>query len=203
MLAQSCLWAKNYPCALEQFQTLLQQSPDSAGTHVLTGEALDGLGRTAEAITEFQAAAKIAPSEPNVHFGLGYLYWKSQQYDQARPEFERELALDPNHAQALAYLGDIEWKNNHPEAALPLLKRSLEAQKNLRSSTSISAQSTCSRKITKMQRQRCFTPLLSIPASPIRTINWAACTRPSANPRTRRGNSAKFRNCTRKRKTAW
>jgi tetratricopeptide (TPR) repeat protein len=74
---------------------------------------------------------KIAPNEPNVHFGLGYLYWKSQQYDEARPEFERELVLDPNHAQALAYLGDIEWKNNRPDAALSLFKRSLNSQKNL------------------------------------------------------------------------
>ena len=43
------------------------------------GEALDGLGKTPEAIAEFEAAAKISPNEPNVHFGLGYLYWKSQQ----------------------------------------------------------------------------------------------------------------------------
>jgi len=111
---------------------LLEQNPDSAQAHVLFGEALDGLGRTPEAITEFEAAAKISPSEPNVHFGLGYLRWKSQQYDEARQEFHRELALDPNHAQALAYLGDVEWKNNHPDAALPLLERAMKAKNDLR-----------------------------------------------------------------------
>jgi tetratricopeptide (TPR) repeat protein len=96
------------------------------------GEALDGLGRTSEAIAEFDAAAKISQTEPNVHFGLGYLYWKTQQYDEAKKEFERELALDSGHAQSLAYLGDIEWKSNHPDAALALLKRARSAQKNLR-----------------------------------------------------------------------
>ena len=75
---------------------------------------------------------KYLLSEPNVHFGLGYLHWKSQQYDDARQEFERELALDPNHAQALAYLGDIDWKNNHPDEALALLKRSVAVKKDLR-----------------------------------------------------------------------
>ena len=70
------------------------------------GEARDALGKTPEAITEVQAAANISPNEPNAHFGLGYLYWKSQQYDKARQEFEGELALDPNHAQALTYLGE-------------------------------------------------------------------------------------------------
>src|SRR5207244_2768357 len=77
VLAQSCLWAKDYSCALEEFRHILERDPDSAATHILTGEALDGLGRTPEAIAEFQAAAKAAPREPEVNFGLGYLYWKS------------------------------------------------------------------------------------------------------------------------------
>ena len=38
-------------------------------------------------IGEFEAAMKISPHEPNVHFGLGYLHWKSQQYDEAKKEF--------------------------------------------------------------------------------------------------------------------
>ena len=68
MLAQSCLWTKKLDCAQNEFKQLLQQSPDSAPTHVLMGEALDGLGRTPEAIAEFQAAAKISPKEPNRPF---------------------------------------------------------------------------------------------------------------------------------------
>ena len=95
MLAQSCLWAKKLACAQDEFQRFLQQSPDSAPTHVLMGEALDGLGRTPEAITEFETAAKISPSEPNVHFGLGYLHWKSQQYDEAKQEFETRTCCRP------------------------------------------------------------------------------------------------------------
>ena len=72
------------------------------------------MGKTPEAIAEFQAALKVAPQEPNVHFGLGYLYWKSHQYDEAKSEFESELLIDPNHPQALAYLGDIEMKKTIP-----------------------------------------------------------------------------------------
>jgi tetratricopeptide (TPR) repeat protein len=90
------------------------------------GQALDGLQRTPEAIAEFEAAAKAAPQEPSVHFGLGYLHWKLRQYDDAKSEFERELATDPNHAQALAYLGDIEMKSNNLENALVLLKKAVE-----------------------------------------------------------------------------
>jgi tetratricopeptide (TPR) repeat protein len=132
MLAQSCLSAKQYDCALEQFKTILQQNPDSAAGHILFGEALDGLQKTPEAIAEFQAAAKIAPREPDVHFGLGYLYWKAKQYDEAKKAFEVELALDPTHALALAYLGDIALKNSEVENAGTLLEKSLQHKNDLR-----------------------------------------------------------------------
>jgi tetratricopeptide (TPR) repeat protein len=132
IVAQSCLWAKNYACALELFRQLVQRNPDSAEAHILTGEALDGLGRTQEAIPEFEAAAKISSQQPNVLFGLGYLYWKSQQYDRARQEFEKQLTLEPKNGQALAYLGDIDWKDDHPDAALALLNRAAKIDPNLR-----------------------------------------------------------------------
>ncbi|HMH08533.1 MAG TPA: tetratricopeptide repeat protein, partial [Terriglobales bacterium] len=93
---------------------------------------LDGLQRTREAIAEFEAAAKVAPQEPGVHFGLGYLHWKLRQYDDAKTEFERELATDPNHAQALAYLGDIAMKRNNPENALALLKKAVQQRDDIR-----------------------------------------------------------------------
>jgi tetratricopeptide (TPR) repeat protein len=132
LLAQSCLWAKNYACALEEFRQVQQRDPDSAAAHMLSGEALDGLGRAPEAIAEFQAAAKSNPQEPNVHFGLGYLYWKQHQYDDAKTAFEGELAVDPAHAQSLAYLGDIAMKENDPERALPLLNKAIQSKSDLR-----------------------------------------------------------------------
>jgi len=132
VLAQSCLQAKKFSCAFEEFRLILQQKPDSPASHVLLGEALDGLGRTPEAIVEFQAAAKLAPQEPNVNFGLGYLHWKSHQYDDAQRDFENELAIDPRNAQALAYLGDIEMKRNDPEKALASLRKATELRGDLR-----------------------------------------------------------------------
>jgi Flp pilus assembly protein TadD len=123
VLAQSCWWAKNYSCALDEFHKILQQNPDSPAAHMLSREALDGPGRTPEAIVEFPTAPKIAPTEPNVNFGLGYLRWKMRQYDDAKREFEAELVVDPENPQALAYLGDIEMKRNDPDQACDCLRR--------------------------------------------------------------------------------
>src|SRR6266478_3103576 len=119
VLAQSCLSAKNYSCALDEFTWISRQHADSAAAHMLTGEALDGLGRTPEAITEFEIAAKADPHAPNVQFGLGYLYWKMRQYDEAARAFEAEL------------VGDPEMKRNEPEKALSVLQKSLQLRDDL------------------------------------------------------------------------
>jgi len=132
ILAQSCLFAKKYQCALDEFRQILHQDPNSAAAHILIGEALDGLGKTPEAISEFEAAAKTSPGEPNVYFGLGYLYWKSNQYDQAEVRFQNQLSLDPSNAQALAYLGDIEMKRGNTGKALAHLRQAVQARRGIR-----------------------------------------------------------------------
>jgi tetratricopeptide (TPR) repeat protein len=132
VLAQSCLFTKQYACASDEFRQILEQNPDSPAAHMLIGEALDGMGKTADAIVEFQAAASVAPGEPNLHFGLGYLHWKLHQDDDALEEFEKELAINPRHAQALAYRGDIEMKRNDPEKALASLELAVASNRDLR-----------------------------------------------------------------------
>ena len=125
VLAQSCLWAKQYDCTLEEYKEILRLNPESAQADMLAGEALDGENDTDGAIRQFEAAAKVSPSEPNVHFGLGYMFWKQSSYEAAEKEFKLELANDPNHAQALAYLADIEIKQNDNAAAQPLLEKAV------------------------------------------------------------------------------
>jgi tetratricopeptide (TPR) repeat protein len=75
---------------------------------MLLGEVLDAGNQTEQAAAEFEAAAKASPSEPEVHFGLGYLYWKQQRYEDAIREFRAELAFQRQHLQSLIYLGDAE-----------------------------------------------------------------------------------------------
>jgi tetratricopeptide (TPR) repeat protein len=132
LLAQSCLWAGEYTCALDGFRQLLRSQPDSAAAHILVGEALDGLDKTSEAIAEFEKAAKVSPREPNVHFGLGFLYWKSHEYEKAKLAFETELRHDPDNAEALAYLGDTEMELGNREQATSLLTRAVALKSDVR-----------------------------------------------------------------------
>src|SRR2546429_2942515 len=77
--------------------------------------------------TLFPYTTLFRSREPEVNFGLGYLYWKSHQYDNAKRAFESELAVDPGNPQAMAYLGDIAMKQSDPE------KRSEEHTSELQS----------------------------------------------------------------------
>ena len=132
IVAQSCLWADQYQCALDGFRQILMTQPNSAAAHVLIGEALDGLGKTPEAIVEFQQAAQVSPHEPNVHFGLGFLYWKSQDYERAKAEFQAELTNDGDNAQAWAYLGDTEMKFGNREASASDLNKAIQLRSDIR-----------------------------------------------------------------------
>ncbi len=132
VIADSYLRAGEYEQVLKVFEKLQREHPQSAAAHMLMAQALDGLHRTHEAIEELQVAGAIAPGQPNVHFDLGYLYWKDKKFDEAEMEFQRELQNDAAHGEAKAYLGDIELRRgNFPQAAR-LVEQALKLRRDLR-----------------------------------------------------------------------
>jgi tetratricopeptide (TPR) repeat protein len=130
-LANSCLWSKQYQCVLDVYHEILTLNAESAEADMLAGEASDAMNNHSGAIEQFRAAVKANPSEPNVHFGLGYLLWTQKQLEEAASEFQAELANDPRHAQAMLYLGDTYLRLNQPEKARPLLEKAAAADPSL------------------------------------------------------------------------
>jgi len=124
-LAHSCLWSKEYQCVLDTYHEMLALNAESAEADMLAGEAEDEMKDYDGAIKQFRAAVKADPKEPDVHFGLGYIYWTQRDFPEAASEFKAELANNPDHAQALAYLGDAEIQLDHPEQAPELFKRAI------------------------------------------------------------------------------
>jgi Flp pilus assembly protein TadD len=99
---------------------------------MLLGEVLDAANQPEQATAEFEAAVKASPGEPEVHFGLGYLYWKHKRYEEAGREFRQELASQPRHTQALTYLADAEMHSGGEQDAEGHLHRALELDSNIR-----------------------------------------------------------------------
>ena len=126
-LAHSCLLSNQFPCVIDAYHRLIGLNSESAEADMLVGEALDAMKDTDGAVREFRAAAGANPKEPNVHFGLGYLLWKKDDYAGAVPEFKAELDNDPQQYQAMLYLADCDVQMNRLDEAETLLRRLEEA----------------------------------------------------------------------------
>ncbi len=125
-LAHSYLWTKQDQKVLAVYRQILVLNPNSAEADMLAGEALDQMKDWTGAVNQFRAAIQADPTLPDVHFGLGYLYWSKHRYPEAIPEFTAELNLDPNDAEDLSYLGDCRVKLNQFEVARPLLEKAIQ-----------------------------------------------------------------------------
>jgi Flp pilus assembly protein TadD len=99
---------------------------------MLLGDVLDAANQVEPATAEFEAAVKAAPSEPEAHFSLGYLYWKQKRFDEACSEFRAELAHQPQHIQALTYLGDAEMHGGMAAPAEQHLRQALRLNSSIR-----------------------------------------------------------------------
>jgi tetratricopeptide (TPR) repeat protein len=121
-LAHSCKWSMQYQCVLNVHEQILALKGESAEADMLAGEAYDQMGDSASAEKELHAAVQMNPKEPNVHFGLGYLFWKQNRWSEAAQEFQLELENDPHHAMSLIYLADAWVQQGEFAKARPALE---------------------------------------------------------------------------------
>jgi tetratricopeptide (TPR) repeat protein len=61
-----------------------------------------------DAITWYEAAIALNPSDPNVSTDLGVAYYYTNQPDKAVAQFEKSLSVDPKHTKTLLNLGIVK-----------------------------------------------------------------------------------------------
>lgn len=69
-------------------ERILKQKPDLADARYLLGKILLAKGQAQQASENLEAAARISPEEPNVHYQLAQAYQKLGKTEEARQEFE-------------------------------------------------------------------------------------------------------------------
>jgi RNA polymerase sigma factor (sigma-70 family) len=81
----------------------------TGGDSQLTEEAwqLWRTGRLAEAVSKFESAVKLAPSNSGAWNGLGWASFNSGKPEEAVKAFEKTIELEPGHPAALNGLGQI------------------------------------------------------------------------------------------------
>jgi Flp pilus assembly protein TadD len=84
--------------------TLWGESVDLAPRHyrprLLLGEALEDVGRSDEAATEYNTAIELRPSEPTGYVKLGQLMANRGRFREARQHFREALRVAPNNEDA-------------------------------------------------------------------------------------------------------
>jgi tetratricopeptide (TPR) repeat protein len=81
-----------------------------------------------EARTHLDAAARMAPSHPDINYLFGVYESQINDEVQAKSYWTKTLQLNPNHLQALLGLSEIAVRNQKPNEAMEYLKHATETQ---------------------------------------------------------------------------
>lgn len=122
LAARSFMQQRRYQEAATVLQRRLRLPNTTAFLWSQYGDALDGAGRTPEALEAYKNAVKLDPESAITRYGLGYLHWKLYQYDDAERELLEVLRRSPNDPRASFTLGDLYLTRGDAQRALPLLE---------------------------------------------------------------------------------
>jgi Flp pilus assembly protein TadD len=127
------LLASDPVAAVAPLEKATELMPTDARSKWLLGIALEGTGKMAEALVEYEAAAKIDGKDADIQNSLGFALLKSGRTDDAAAAFQQALALHPTGAsEAQAHRGMAETliAEKKLDAGAAELETYLEAQPN-------------------------------------------------------------------------
>ena len=87
---------------------MFELDPKSWRVHRVMAQANAEADHHVDAIAEYEAAVKLAPTQPGLHEELGSEYRNANKIPEAEAAFQRELEIDPNNLLARYKLGAIE-----------------------------------------------------------------------------------------------
>jgi tetratricopeptide (TPR) repeat protein len=104
----------------------LARLPDGlALSHLLHGQASIWNSQFEKGIEELEAAAKLDPNLPRLHYSLGLGYFKLARFEEARAAMEAELKRFPQDASTLCYIASIDEVEGKLDDALRRLGQAL------------------------------------------------------------------------------
>lgn len=122
-LAQSRLFARQVPAALDTLERLLALNGRNVDALKLKARALYLAGRDADAERALNAAAALAPVDDEIVYDLGRIYYQQNRYRDAAAQFQRAITLNPRSHKAYDNLGlTTEALGDVPQAIRHYLK---------------------------------------------------------------------------------
>jgi len=91
----------------DSYAEMFKIDPHSWRVHRVLAQANAEAERHVDAIAEYEAAIKLAPTQPGLHEELGSEYRNANKIPEAEAAFKRELEIDPQNVLARYKLGAI------------------------------------------------------------------------------------------------
>ncbi|MBF0622433.1 MAG: tetratricopeptide repeat protein [Magnetococcales bacterium] len=108
---------KQYPQAIDLFETILQRVPEHPATLFLLGITYLNAGKIRAAVDRLTRAVMQEPANADFHNGLGTALRRDGRYSAALDRYKEALELTPNHDEARFNLADLHMdRGAHAEA---------------------------------------------------------------------------------------
>jgi tetratricopeptide (TPR) repeat protein len=116
----------DYEEALRRFESTVDPSRPDALAIYRRGAALEGLGRTGQALTAYDEAIRVDPQGPLAYYGRAILLaTRERSYVRAIADFDKVLALVPDSTSALQQRGNAYSQTGDQDRALVDLDRAI------------------------------------------------------------------------------
>lgn len=105
-LAESYQKGRQYDKAVDYYHKAIEANPTDSDLRNNLGSALAEMGKSAEALQEFQKAAELNPAKAaRYYFNLGAVTYNLGKMDEAGDAFKKATEIDPAYADAYFWLG--------------------------------------------------------------------------------------------------
>lgn len=115
----------------DSYAEMFRINENSWLVHRVMAQANAEADRHVDAITEYEAAIKLAPTEPGLHEELGSEYRAVNKIVEAETAFQEELKIDPHNVLARYKLGAIEVEKGDGAKGKELIEAAQNEKPNL------------------------------------------------------------------------
>jgi len=113
------------------YRKMFEVDPHSWRVRQIMAQANAEADRHLDAVTEYQAAIKLAPTQPGLHEELGSEYRNLGKAQEAEEAFVRELEIDPSNVLAKYKLGVLTVEKGDGSKGKELIEEALRRKGNL------------------------------------------------------------------------
>jgi len=121
---------KNFDAALQELEEALRLDPQNVEALYYQGLVYTALNRPTDAQAAWEKAKTLRPTDTDVSFQLGVLYFNQQDYGRAEPLLRQVYRAEPRRQNLGYYLGFVEYRKKNYREAIDLLRANVPSDEN-------------------------------------------------------------------------